>query len=72
MLSRLLSFLSVFPLSFPISQQRRKDDRNRLVRRIVRNLARGNMSLQRGEFVTSSDIERLRAENNKHDFAKSR
>ena len=52
----------------PVSREESKTARKRLVRGIVSDLSRGNVSLQQGNFITSNDLERLRSENQQHDF----
>lgn len=52
----------------PVSRRENHDSQKRLVRGIVANISRGNVSLQQGNFITTNDLERLRAENKKHDF----
>ena len=54
----------------PISQEECKLARRRLVRNIVLQRSRGNISLQRGKFITSDSRERLRQENKRHNFCK--
>ncbi|MGL4943965.1 MAG: hypothetical protein ACRC46_12340 [Thermoguttaceae bacterium] len=53
-----------------VSEEQRTRDRHRRVKRIVSSLARGNVSLQRGDYITSPDIERLREANRIYDFSK--
>lgn len=53
-----------------VSDEQRTRDRHRRIKRIVSGLARGNVSLQRGNYITSPDLERLRAANREYDFSK--
>jgi hypothetical protein len=52
----------------PISDKQRKAAREANVRSIVKNLSRGNTSLQQGRYITESDINQLREENEKYSF----
>ena len=54
----------------PIHQEENKLARKNLVRSIVSDLSRGNISLQQGKFITTDDLEQLRRENKKHNFCK--
>jgi hypothetical protein len=59
-----------FGLDFPplVSAEEHIEDQNRLIRQIVANLSRGNVSLQNGFYVMEEDIEKLRKINRDHDF----
>jgi len=54
----------------PISREECRNAQNKQVRGIVADLSRGNVSLQQGQFISTNDLERLRSENQKHDFCK--
>ena len=52
----------------PVSREESKAARKELIRGIVSDLSRRNVSLQQGNFITSNDLEWLRSENQQHDF----
>jgi hypothetical protein len=52
----------------PVSKEECKAARRGLVRSIVSQHSRGNISLQQGKFITTNACERLRQENKKHNF----
>ena len=55
----------------PVSEEDVKRNRKRLIRRIVANVSRGNVSLSQGRFITTEDVEQMRQKNQKHDFCKN-
>lgn len=63
-IERMLGFN--FPV--PISDAKRAEDQKKAARRIVAGLSRGNISLQNGLFITEKDMEKLREDNQKHNF----
>jgi hypothetical protein len=57
-----------FDFPNPPSEEQRRHNRKKMVKRIVSNLSHENFSLQNGRYVMEEDIESLRYKNQKHDF----
>ena len=59
-------------LPVPVVKEKRLRDQKRVMKRVVTDLSRGNLSLQDalngGQYIASEDIETLRSRNRKHDF----
>lgn len=60
--------LICFGMPKPVSREQNRKSERETVRRIVANISRGNTSLQQGRFITESDLDRIRKENQKHCF----
>ena len=70
-LDRLINTLVGPPIKVPTKESRLASIR-RNVRLTVASCARGNVLLQQGQYTTREELERLRAENLKYDYERSR
>ncbi|MDR2756808.1 MAG: hypothetical protein LBC20_13985 [Planctomycetaceae bacterium] len=66
-LNQFVDWMCFGPLD-PISEEQREAAKKANVHSIVKNLSRGNTSLQQGRYQTEEDLNRLREENDKYCF----
>ncbi|MGL4941607.1 MAG: hypothetical protein ACRC46_00265 [Thermoguttaceae bacterium] len=52
----------------PVSREKRLRDQDGIVRQIVANLSRGNVSLQSGNYITEAQLDAMREENRRYIF----
>jgi len=70
--SSMLSLKKLFwpELPKPINDEELRQIRIQRIRNIVARVSSGNVSLQRGAFMTSADVEKLRQKNEEHGLCK--